>query len=469
MHGNEEARATLLGEARTARISTVLLDERFERRGAYYVPNGSVDWDSLGPSYRPREDGRPIPTRGIRRTRSSCRCETTGETCSASSPSTSRSAAAPERRRARSARRARRSRGPRRRGGARSADARRHQRALEELLDVSSRITGETSTDEILRRVCGGIRDALDFDNVCAALVDPDTGALVPKAVAGWRLEEMRRRVPVTVAQIEPLLDASSNARAASSSRTPRRTRDSARRRRLPVAAQRARPVGVEPALAARAAPRRRGRAARDHLGGQPARPARPVRRPSPGSADLRERRGRRARLGQASRRAALSRRSRSADAPSQPPRVRLAPRRRGRARDAVRPDRRPRRRRPRPLQAPQRPLRPRPGDEALVVFSGVLTERCAGPTPRSASAATSSRCSSPRRPRTTRARRRAHPRDARDLAAGGNPWAASLTASFGFALCPPDASDAQTLFRLADEALYEAKRTARPARRRRA
>jgi GGDEF domain-containing protein len=40
-----------------------------------------------------------------------------------------------------------------------------------------------------------------------------------------------------------------------------------------------------------------------------------------------------------------------------------------------------------------------------------------------------------------------------------GQPWLADMSASFGCASCPEDASDAQTLFRLADEALYEAKR----------
>jgi diguanylate cyclase (GGDEF)-like protein len=44
-------------------------------------------------------------------------------------------------------------------------------------------------------------------------------------------------------------------------------------------------------------------------------------------------------------------------------------------------------------------------------------------------------------------------------LAAGGEPWAANLCASFGCASCPEDAKDELTLFRLADEALYDAKR----------
>jgi diguanylate cyclase (GGDEF)-like protein len=44
-------------------------------------------------------------------------------------------------------------------------------------------------------------------------------------------------------------------------------------------------------------------------------------------------------------------------------------------------------------------------------------------------------------------------------LAVGGAPWAADLSASFGCAACPEDAEDPQTLFRLADEAQYDAKR----------
>src|SRR5579871_47010 len=209
VHGNEGARAALLGTTRDGAHLVVLLSPRFERRGAYYVPNGSVDWDSLGPSYTPDgerqlhpdawdpEDALLVPMRDA--AGNLLGTISVDEPLSGRVPSdeeldllvalADHAALAVEE-------------------ANETRDARRHQRALEELLDLSARITGETSTDEILRRVCGGIRTALDFDNVCAALVDPESGALVPRAVAGWRLDEMLARPRVTVAQIEPLLDA---------------------------------------------------------------------------------------------------------------------------------------------------------------------------------------------------------------------------------------------------------------------
>jgi diguanylate cyclase (GGDEF)-like protein len=209
VHGNEHARAALLGTTRDGAHLVVLLNARFERHGAYYVPNGAVDWDSLGPSYTPDgerqahpdawdpEDALLVPMRDANG--NLLGTLSVDEPLSGRLPSdeeldllvalADHAALAVEE-------------------ANETRNARRHQRALEELLDVSSRITGETSTDEILRRVCGGIHTALDFDNVCAALVDPDSGALVPRAVAGWSLAEMLARPRATVALIEPLLDA---------------------------------------------------------------------------------------------------------------------------------------------------------------------------------------------------------------------------------------------------------------------
>jgi diguanylate cyclase (GGDEF)-like protein len=208
VYGNEDAREVLLHNARPGDDWTVLLSERFERSGAYFVPSGAVDWDALGPSYVPQggrachpdawdpEDALFVPMRDQRGILLGI--ISVDEPVSGRRPTdedldvlvslADHAALAVEAVRE-------------------SAESTRHQRALEELLDVSSRITGETSSAEILRRVCTGIHDALDFDNVCAALVDPETGAVVPHAAAGWRLEELRRRTGVTVAQIEPLLD----------------------------------------------------------------------------------------------------------------------------------------------------------------------------------------------------------------------------------------------------------------------
>jgi diguanylate cyclase (GGDEF)-like protein len=208
VHGNEEAKAVLLGNTRPGDDWTVLLHKRFERHGAYVVPSGAVDWDSLGPSYVPQggrschpdawdpEDALFVPMRDQRGLLLGI--------ISVDEPVTGRRPTDDELEvlvslvdHAALALEATRE----------AAESERHQRALEELLAVSSRITGEPSHSEILRRVCRGIRDALDFRNVCAALVDPETGVVVPTAAAGWQLEELLRREPVTVAQVEPLLD----------------------------------------------------------------------------------------------------------------------------------------------------------------------------------------------------------------------------------------------------------------------
>ncbi|HET7352854.1 MAG TPA: sensor domain-containing diguanylate cyclase [Gaiellaceae bacterium] len=206
--GNEEARAALLGHARPGDDWTILLTDPFERRGAYVVPSGSVDWDSLGPSYVPQggrschptawdpEDALFVPMRDQNGTLLGIL--SVDEPVSGRRPTdddldvlvsiADHAALAVE-------------------AAREAAESSRHQRALEELLALSSRITGELSNIEILRRVCSGIRHALEFRNVCAALVDPTTGAVVPQATAGWLLGELQARVLVTVAELEPLLD----------------------------------------------------------------------------------------------------------------------------------------------------------------------------------------------------------------------------------------------------------------------
>jgi diguanylate cyclase (GGDEF)-like protein len=65
----------------------------------------------------------------------------------------------------------------------------RHQRGLEELLRVSSQLPQTVSTEAMLASVCAAIRDALDFDKVLVQLVDGD-GLLGPAASAGWEVDE---------------------------------------------------------------------------------------------------------------------------------------------------------------------------------------------------------------------------------------------------------------------------------------
>jgi diguanylate cyclase (GGDEF)-like protein len=91
-------------------------------------------------------------------------------------------------------------------GSQESAEAVRHRLALEQLLGVSSRLTAEPIADEILRAVCRGVNDALGFQNVAVQLLDRATGRLERRAAVGWSLESGSSS-PVLLADIQPLLD----------------------------------------------------------------------------------------------------------------------------------------------------------------------------------------------------------------------------------------------------------------------
>lgn len=206
VHGNDAAREALVGRVRSGLEWDTLLASKYLYRGAYVLPAGSVDWAEMGPSYVPAgarsedpgawdpEDALFVPLRhqeghllGI---------VSVDEPTNGRKPSdeeidvlvalADHAALAVQ-------------------AAQEATEAARHRRALEELLAVSSRITGEHTIDEMLRHVCVGIRDALGFQQVCAAVIDRESGRIVPVATVGWALSSIVQ--PVYLEDFQPLLD----------------------------------------------------------------------------------------------------------------------------------------------------------------------------------------------------------------------------------------------------------------------
>ena len=246
VYGNEEARTVLLGNARPGDDWTVLLSDRFERRGAYVVPSGRSTGTRSGRATCRREAGRAIPTPGIPRTRSSSRCATSAASCSGSSRWTSRSAAAGRRTttsrcssRSSTMRRSP-SRRCARRPSRRATSARSRSCSPSRLGSPASRRTP---------RSCAGCAPASATRSTSATSARRSStrrpARSCPQATAGWQLEEMRPREPVTARPGR----AAARRDVPAGGLLPPHARPGAgaareRGRRLPVAAQRQRARG---------------------------------------------------------------------------------------------------------------------------------------------------------------------------------------------------------------------------------
>jgi diguanylate cyclase (GGDEF)-like protein len=206
VHGSADAQEALLGGVRRTDEWEQLLSDRFDQRGAYVIPAGSIDWGELPLSYVPTaertgdwdpEDAMFVPLRhsdghlvGVL---------SVDEPLSGRRPTddeldvlvafAEHAAIAVQ-------------------SAQERAETDRHQIALEQLLAVSSRLISESRVDDILAAVCEAIRDALGFQHVLATLLDPQTGQLDVRASIGWTEEDVARAGPVSFREVVGLFDA---------------------------------------------------------------------------------------------------------------------------------------------------------------------------------------------------------------------------------------------------------------------
>jgi diguanylate cyclase (GGDEF)-like protein len=204
VHGNDRARQALLGVPLDEAQLAPLLQERFLRRGAYYIPHDEIDWEGLVPRYTPEaspqsgpdawhpEDALIVPMRhtdghmlgivsvdepvhGLR---------PTDDDLDVLVAIADHAAIAVQK-------------------AQETARDVRHRLALAQLLAVSSWLSSASSIEMILPAVCHAIRDALGFLRVSIHLADALTGRLEARATVGSR----SGLNALTVKSLKPLLD----------------------------------------------------------------------------------------------------------------------------------------------------------------------------------------------------------------------------------------------------------------------
>jgi diguanylate cyclase (GGDEF)-like protein len=203
-----EAREQLLGTSGDWSSWEPLLDRRFERRGAHFVPAGEFDWSdvqSYTPDIQIREDdpeawhpddalfvtmrhsdGRMLGILSVDEPVSGRR--PTDEELDVLVAVGEHAAIAVQ-------------------NAQESAAAARHRKSLESLLEVSSTLNETLSSDAVLQLVAEGIRKSLGFAKVSIELPDPASGILEPRSTVGWSAGELARETPISTDSLSRLLE----------------------------------------------------------------------------------------------------------------------------------------------------------------------------------------------------------------------------------------------------------------------
>ncbi len=210
VHGATEARETLLGARSPAEEWAQLIDERFERRGAYFIPDGAFSWKadvtlsyvpalaaSADPDAWQAEDALFVPLRSS--TGAVLGVLSVDEPSSGLRPSdrdldvlvgvAAQAALSIE-------------------TAQHAQAARRHRADVQELLRIASRLTSERSREGIAAAACEGIQTALGYEQVMLVLRQPGSDRFVPVHTQFWNADAPQSHY--TEAELEGLLDAES-------------------------------------------------------------------------------------------------------------------------------------------------------------------------------------------------------------------------------------------------------------------
>jgi diguanylate cyclase (GGDEF)-like protein len=210
VHGDDPGLPTLLGSTYGWEIWTRLLQPRFLRAGAYTVYAGEYDWEvQSGHRIVPEveHDGHPDAWQGEDEIFVPFH-HTDGHILGVFNVAQPKSGRRPSedelhllatvvRHAARAVQRAQE-----------MAAAAAHRRALEHLLQISSRLIETTSNTAVLEAVTAGIAQALGFERVVVHLRDPESEALVPAGAAGFEIDDPQLRFPFGFPELRRLFDA---------------------------------------------------------------------------------------------------------------------------------------------------------------------------------------------------------------------------------------------------------------------
>jgi diguanylate cyclase (GGDEF)-like protein len=208
--GSEESLQQLLGTSSPNETWTPLFAPRYERGGAYFIPDGEFDWDSLGAdTYVPElpESDHPnawlpgdalfVPLRDGQANLLGVISVDEPETCRRPTDAELDALVTISRHAALALQIAQN-----------TATDVQHQRMLERVLEVSARLTEADDVDAVLQAVCNGIEDALGFDKVAIELADGRNMPLIPVAATGWAMDGPTMNRGTTIEMLSPLFTA---------------------------------------------------------------------------------------------------------------------------------------------------------------------------------------------------------------------------------------------------------------------